>query len=245
MKKIQHTFLEINGHSVPAKIYQENRNNVRVSVGKTAVILRLPIFMSKKQKKSQFGWFTRWVQNQFENSEALRKRFFPKIYQTGDTLKVGKRVYQLIVTYEDRKTFGARLKGDIIYLKLVKGASLVDLSKSIKHLLSRIIGKDFHAEISQKVEKLNTDFFQKKIKKVYLKYNLSNWGSCSSKGNINLSTRLLFAPDTVIDYVIIHELTHLIEMNHSPKFWNMVESVMPDYKEKEKWLKLNGGICDF
>jgi predicted metal-dependent hydrolase len=66
-------------------------------------------------------------------------------------------------------------------------------------------------------------YFQKPIKSVNLKYNLSNWGSCSTKGNINLSTRLLFAPDDVIDYVIIHELAHLLEMNHSPHFWAIVK----------------------
>lgn len=95
------------------------------------------------------------------------------------------------------------------------------------------------------MHELNQIHFQKDFKSVNLKYNSSNWGSCSTRGNINLSTRLLFAPDTVIDYVIIHELTHLIEMNHSPKFWQLVKGAMPDYKEKEKWLKVNGSQCDF
>ena len=62
---------------------------------------------------------------------------------------------------------------------------------------------------------------------------------------MNLSTRLLFAPKDVIDYVIIHELAHLYEMNHSKKFWNIVSQVMPNYKEKEKWLSKNGRLCDF
>lgn len=245
MKKLQHTFLEIEGHSIPAKVYEEARNNVRVSIGKTAAILRLPIFMDKKQKKSQFGWFKRWVENQFEGNTALKKRFFPKAYHTGDVIKVGKRAYRLVVTYENRKTFGANLKGDTIHLKLVEGASALALNKSIKTLLSRVIGKDFHPEINEKVQYWNQQYFQKTIKNVALKYNASNWGSCSTKGNINLSTRLLFAPDEVIDYVIIHELTHLLEMNHSPKFWKIVKNVMPDYKTKEKWLKVNGVNCDF
>ncbi|MEM6321767.1 MAG: M48 family metallopeptidase [Bacteroidota bacterium] len=245
MRKLQHTFIEIGGQPVPAKVYQEYRNNVRVSIGKTAAILRLPIQMDKKQKKNQFGWFTRWVEKQLMNSEMLRKRFFPKIYQTGDTLQVGKRTYQLVVTSEDRKTFGANLKGNTIHLKLVKDAHPLSINKSAKTLLSRVIGKDFHPEINQRVHELNQEYFQKDIKGVHLKYNSSNWGSCSTRNNINLSTRLLFAPDDVIDYVIIHELTHLIEMNHSDKFWKIVQSVMPDYKEKEQWLKVNGPSCDF
>lgn len=245
MKKLQNTFLEIKGQPIPAKIYQEYRNNVRVSIGKTAAILRLPIQMDKKQKKNQFGWFTRWVEKQFESNEALQKRFFPKIYKTGDVVTVGKRSYELVVTYEDRKTFGANLKDNKVYLKLVKDAHPLALNKSIKTLLSRVIGKHFHPEIAKRVHELNQLHFQKDIKSVNLKYNSSNWGSCSTRGNINLSTRLLFAPDEVIDYVIIHELTHLLEMNHSAKFWNLVKGVMPDYKAKEKWLKVNGSNCDF
>jgi len=245
MKKLQHTFLEIQGQPIPAKIYQEYRNNVRVSIGKTAAILRLPLQMDKKQKKTQFGWFTRWVEKQFEGNEALQKRFFPKIYKTGDKITVGKNTYNLVVTQADRKTFGANLKGDTIHLKLVKGAHPLAVNKSIKTLLSRVIGKHFHPDISKRVHELNDKHFQKDITSVNLKYNTSNWGSCSTKGNINLSTRLLFAPDDVIDYVIIHELTHLLEMNHSAKFWRLVKKVMPDYKEKEKWLKMNGGQCDF
>ncbi len=245
MKKLQHTFLEIQGQPIPAKIYQEYRNNVRVSIGKTAAIIRLPIQMDKKQKKTKLGWFTRWVEKQFEGNEALKKRFFPKLYKTGDKITVGKNTYNLVVSKEDRKTFGANLKGDTIYLKLVKDAHPLAVNKSIKTLLSRVIGKHFHADISKRVQELNDKYFQKNINSVNLKYNSSNWGSCSTKGNINLSTRLLFAPDDVIDYVIIHELTHLLEMNHSPKFWRLVKKVMPDYKTKEKWLKVNGGQCDF
>lgn len=245
MKKLQSTFIEIEGQSIPAKIYQENRTNVRVSIGKTAAILRLPIQMDKKQKKNQFGWFTRWVEKQFANNEALRRRFFPKNYKTGDKLIVGNRSYQLVITYEDRKTYGANLKDNLIHLKLVNGAHPLAINKSIKTLLSRVVGKHFRPAITQRVHELNQLHFQKEVKSVNLKYNSSNWGSCSTRGNINISTRLLFAPNDVIDYVIIHELTHLIEMNHSPKFWKLVKQVMPNYKEKEKWLKTNGSTCDF
>ena len=70
------------------------------------------------------------------------------------------------------------------------------------------------------------------------------WGSCSEKGNINISTRLLFAPEDVLEYVCIHELAHLIEQNHSEKFWQLVKNAMPNYQEKRKWLKENGdSIC--
>ncbi len=245
MKRIEPTYIEIDGHPVPAKVYLENRNNVRVSVGKTAVFLRMPSALNKKEAKNQLGWFQRWVKAQFKENEHLKSRFFPKLYQTGDVLKVGERTYTLIVNHEDRSTSAAKLKNGQIQLKLNKDLNSMQLSKSIKTLLSRVIGKDFKKEITKRVLEINEQFFKKDIKSVNLKYNSSNWGSCSSKSNINLSTRLLFAPSDVIDYVIVHELTHLIEMNHSQKFWNLVKSVMPNYKQKEKWLKEYGKLCDF
>ena len=88
-------------------------------------------------------------------------------------------------------------------------------------------------------------YFNQKINKVFFKYNKSNWGSCSAAGNINISTRLLFVPDDVLEYVCIHELAHLIEHNHSDRFWGVVEKAMPNYKEKINWLKENGHICSF
>ena len=69
----------------------------------------------------------------------------------------------------------------------------------------------------------------------------TRWGSCSGKGNLNFNCLLMLAPDGVVDYVIIHELCHLKEMNHSARFWAEVEKVMPDYKEHRLWLKRHGG----
>ncbi len=68
----------------------------------------------------------------------------------------------------------------------------------------------------------------------------TRWGSCSSKKNLNFTYRLALAPPEVRDYVIVHELCHLREMNHSKRFWSEVYSIMPNYKEHEKWLKQNG-----
>ena len=66
------------------------------------------------------------------------------------------------------------------------------------------------------------------------------FGSCSSKRNINIAYRLLFAPREVFRYVCLHELAHLKEMNHSKRFWSLVAGAMPDYKGHEKWLRDSG-----
>ena len=63
------------------------------------------------------------------------------------------------------------------------------------------------------------------------------WGSCSSRGTINFTYRLWFAPEPLRDYVVVHELAHLIEMNHSERFWSQVERVMPDYRQRRRLLR--------
>ncbi len=68
----------------------------------------------------------------------------------------------------------------------------------------------------------------------------SRWGSCSSRGTLSFNYRLVFAPSQVLDYVVVHELCHLIHMDHSKDFWNMVGSIMPDYKIYKNWLKEHG-----
>lgn len=76
-----------------------------------------------------------------------------------------------------------------------------------------------------------------KANRLFIKNQKSRWGSCSTQGNINLNWRLLFAPKAIGEYVVVHELCHLKQMNHSRRFWQEVESVLPDYRERRRWLK--------
>ena len=78
--------------------------------------------------------------------------------------------------------------------------------------------------------------------RITLKAQKTLFGSCSAAGNLNFNIALMFAPEKVLDYVIIHELCHLKEMNHSVDFWHEVEKVMKDYKVERQWLKDNGAI---
>ena len=77
--------------------------------------------------------------------------------------------------------------------------------------------------------------------KITIKNLVSRWGSCSTKGDLNFNCLLMLTPDYVIDYIVVHELCHLREMNHSEKFWAEVEKIMPDYQRAVLWLKQNGG----
>lgn len=242
---VEDRVITIEGHLVPIKIHREVRNNIRSYLGRERGILRMPIGMSATAEKAKIAEFENWVREKFAKRNRKKQPLAKKSYQTGDILRINGREYVLKVEETNNKSHSARLKDKEILLKLNPNDTELNLQKGIKRMLSRVIAQDFLPEITQRVLDLNDQFFQKQIRSVKLKYNQSNWGSCSSKTNINLSTRLLFAPQDVIDYVIIHELSHLIEMNHSPRFWAIVAKVMPDYKEKEKWLKEHGGSCDF
>lgn len=89
-------------------------------------------------------------------------------------------------------------------------------------------------------------YFSKVVGVTYGRITIRNqktrWGSCSSKGNLNFNCLLMLTPPEIIDYVVVHELCHRKEMNHSKAFWSEVEKVLPNYKESIRWLKEEGSF---
>jgi predicted metal-dependent hydrolase len=77
----------------------------------------------------------------------------------------------------------------------------------------------------------------KSVGRVSMRDTKSRWGSCSGRGNLSFSWRLIFAPESVVDYVVAHEVAHLAEMNHGPRFWRLVESLSPNSAAPRAWLK--------
>ena len=80
------------------------------------------------------------------------------------------------------------------------------------------------------------------LSRVAVRNQRSRWGSCSAKKTVSLNWRLIQTPPFVLDYIILHELMHLREMNHSRRFWTQVEKVCPDYLQAEKWLNHHSGM---
>ena len=68
----------------------------------------------------------------------------------------------------------------------------------------------------------------------------TRWGSCSAKGNLNFNWKLVLMPEEILEYVVVHELAHRLQMNHSTEFWDEVEKILPDYRKRRQWLKENG-----
>jgi len=92
------------------------------------------------------------------------------------------------------------------------------------------------------------DNFANQLGKKYSKIKITSarkrWGSCSGRGNINFSWRLIMAPQEIVNYVIAHEAAHLLHKNHSARFWNCVAQMVPDYKIHHFWLQKNGFLLD-
>ena len=238
-------YLEIEGQPIPLRLFREWRRSISFSITNSAVIVRVPRLMQKAQLRNVLEECHRRTLHYFEKHPAIRQRFIRPVYQNGDTLQLGEHSYSIFISEADRKTDGGKLQDQVIQLYLSKDLPLETQPERIRKLLSRLIAKDQLPNVRKRVHYLNQIHFQKTIRDVRLKYNRSNWGSCSSNGRINLSTRLLFAPQPVIDYVIIHELAHLIELNHSPAYWKHVARAMPEFQTHIAWLKEHGADCDF
>ncbi len=244
MKKIRR-IIKIDDAQIPIDIIREMRLDVRLSLLRDKAIMRIPIFFTKWDVNKNLKWAESWIHKKMSKEEKLKKRFLLKEYHSGDTLEVNDSIFTLNIVEGDVNNFTGKLKDKKIYIKVPSGIDKVEKEKGIKAIQSRIIGKYFREEITERIENINKKYFGVEINSIRLKYNKSNWGSRSSKNNINISTRLLFAPKDVQDYVFVHELAHFFEMNHSKKFWDIVEKVVPNYKEKEQWLKTNNHKCDF
>ena len=122
--------------------------------------------------------------------------------------------------------------GDEYHLTLPRPDSDPDVRAAIRATLSAVALERIRARL---------DFFAPRLGvvpgRVAIRDQKSRWGSCSRKGNLNFNWKLVMAPPQALDYVVVHELCHLHEFNHSPRFWALVESQLPDYAVWKKWLK--------
>jgi predicted metal-dependent hydrolase len=123
-----------------------------------------------------------------------------------------------------------RLDGEILRF----GGEECNLRYSIEHRLRRVAQLELPARVIEFARAHNLS-----ISRVAIRDQRSRWGSCSRRGTVSLNWRLIQTPGFVQDYIILHELMHLREMNHSAKFWAQVERVCPDYLVAERWIKAN------
>lgn len=237
--------LEIEDILIPIRTFYERRRTVRVSLGKNYVILRIPMFIidqTPRHLETARVWLVK-IKN--TKPELLHRYNIQGVETLQRLIILEKDEYQIHILEEDRKDGELNVEKFAFILKIPREISDYKKRILIRNLLSKIVAGRYKKLVWERLEFWNQQFFKKKIHGLTLRYNSTNWGSCSSTGKINISTRSLLLPMQVFDYILVHELSHLVEMNHSSAFWKVVENVMPDYEACEDWIKKYGSKLDF
>lgn len=168
-------------------------------------------------------------------------------------LQWGKRkTLALTITQEGSLLIKAPLQMQEKEIERFVGQRRYWIYKQTKRILqenaSRVVRSEEEIQVlreqARKVLTERTDYYKEILKVDYQRIRIgaqkTRWGSCSSRGTISYNWHLVLMPERIMDYVVVHELCHLVEMNHSPAFWKKVSEILPDYEDRRKWLKENG-----
>jgi len=190
------------------------------------VIVRAPLKMSEEYIRSFVESKARWIAKHQHN---IRQRTIPqRTFSEGEIYCYLGNAYPLQFCSEQAEPL--LLTDKICIAERHKGRA----EKVLTRWLQAEAGKYIPARL---------EYFTTLLGITIKSFRLSNagqrWGSCSVQGGINLSWRLIMAPPDIIDYVIVHELMHISRHDHSKAFWKKVEAILPDYRERRKWLKNN------
>ncbi|MBI4231958.1 M48 family metallopeptidase [Candidatus Peregrinibacteria bacterium] len=233
------SLIKVNGRNYDV-IYKLSRglsSSVRIKNG--AVLFDISRFVIGKSRDQLIDKFISWAEKRLSK---VSNDFIMPEYKHGGRVCTHNKIYELEFFLTRRLKSRTSLSSGLVKLFLTDSV-VKDLSAHdnlIQDLVEKAIMKDQLAYLKSVIDELNQLHFKENYNICRFKRVSSRFGSCSSKRNINIAYRLLLAPREVFRYVCVHELAHLKEMNHSKRFWSLVEEAMPDYKNHEKWLRTNG-----
>lgn len=180
--------------------------------------------------KSQEKWILDKLSRYSRPDQDWRQNCFPKGQHT---LFLG-REYDLIKIIRKGAQPEVRLDNNNMFITMPDG-STETLTRILENWYRQNAREIFTERVKVINREMNLDY-----NRIFIRNQKTRWGSCSGLKNLSFNWRLVMAPIQIIDYLVAHELSHILEMNHSKKFWQIVETVCPDYRIHRKWLKENG-----
>jgi len=220
-------------------IYIERRNSTRVSITQRGINIRLPKYLSRARQELELTRLIEWAVKKLREKPTKKEK--ERLYEHAGFLRTHSKVYQIDIEIRDSMKNFSKIDGNYLKFMIASKHSNALIQEYISKKTRKLLAKAHLLELKAHVNRLNEKHFNQKINKVSYAYTKSRWGVCKSHlREIELSTRLLLAPLSILEYVIVHEIAHLIEPNHSSRFWDIVRSVDSGYKEKANWLKKNG-----
>jgi len=201
----------------------------------TRVIVRAPLNSDFKFIETHVLSRAAWIlkhQRQFREKPTLSAPPITRQYINGETFRYLGSTYTLKINEERLER--VQLDGTL----LVASVRDVHNTKRIAALVDRWFRLQAERVFTERLAACfpRVESWGVKFPPMRIRDMKSRWGSCSSKGNVSLNLRLIHMPVDLIDYVVLHELCHLKELNHSPKFWKLMDRVLPDWRERRKRL---------
>lgn len=172
----------------------------------------------------------RWILAGFAKFGDVKTPFAVRELKNGDTVPYLDRALELVERRTSGKTDSVELEQDRLVVSLGAASGTVN---AVVEQWYRIQAAEV---IKSKADKLSSRLGLT-YKRIIIRGQKTRWGSCSNKGNLGFNWKLMMVPEPVLDYVIVHELTHLREMNHKKRFWELVAEQCPRWREYRKWLK--------
>lgn len=219
-------------------LIQAKRNSIRLSVNESGdVRVYAPKTMRLRDIDSFVAEHRADVQAMAGRVQQRREAFEAgHPLEDGSQLLVLGRPVMLRVSVAGRKS--ARLTGD----QLLLAAPQTDRA-TLRALIRKALSEEALKEIRRLIA-VHAPELRVQPGRIAIREQKSRWGSCSDHDNLNFNWKLMLAPPEALEYVVVHELCHLIEFNHSARFWRLVESRMPDYELPKKWLKEHGKMLE-
>lgn len=220
------------GFDFPVEVIRTDRKrSASIYLENEVVKVRVPRFLSEQRIRELITRRTPWITKQI--AKALERPIIkPKEYVSGETFPYLGRNYRLKVVKGNETSM--KLKGGYFCATtLTNGASA---NETIRSLLISWYRHRAETRLSETTDRL-ARIVGVRPTSIKVRDYKSRWGSCSNNGDISYNWRVILAPRGIVDYVVVHELCHLLEQNHSPRYWKHVERYIPDWKDCRKWLR--------